>query len=469
MKFRERLVLAASLTSLVGLGVGFVSVYAQVNAKHELEIDRVLGVESREEADEIARGQVGGELPEDPGLEAPDIGPLHKFAVWYGAAGEVLARSALIGSHAPQLVSLAGRAAQAFDLEVGKAHVRAVLLPIPGRQGDRLLFGVSRDPLDSDAALLARVMTLTFGGVVVWIVAMIWWLTNRMTREHAAIAAVARRVAAGDLSARVGGGAPHEDIARLGRDVDAMIEQLSALVKSQRNFVSYAAHELRSPLTAAYGELSNALRKDRPAEYYKEAIVCALEATQHMKTLAEDLLVLARSADVSTSGIRKPASLADAARAAVAQLGRTLEARRVRVEVRGDARVVTVNERDLQRLLLNLLDNAAKHSPPGGRVLVTVGGPAHVELCVEDEGPGVPVEDEPHVFEPFFRGAREASEEGTGLGLSIVRAIARAHGGDVRLEASAARRGARFVVRFGDARALAAHSAGTGSASSASS
>jgi len=451
MKFRERLVLAASLTSLVGLGVGFTSVYAQVNSEHEREVDRVLGVKSREEADEIARAQVGAQLPDDPDLEAEDIGHLHKYAVLYHPGGAVRARSALIGEHAPALEGLSGRAAQPFDLRIGESHVRAVLLPVPGRPGEQLLYGVSRDPLDADAALLARVMTLTFSGVVIWIVAMTWWITNRMTREHAAIAAVARRVAAGDLTARVGRSAPHEDIARLGRDVDAMIEQLSALVKAQRNFVSYAAHELRSPLTAAYGELSNALRKDRPADDYREAIVCALEATRHMKVLAEDLLVLARTTDPSASGVAKPVSLSSTARVAIGQLARTLEARSVRIELEGDASVPTANERDLQRLMLNLLDNAAKHSPDGGTVRVRVteeSAPAAIELVVEDEGPGVASGDAERIFEPFFRGER-ASEEGSGLGLSIVRAIARAHGGEVLVDArSAERAGARFVVRF---------------------
>ncbi|MEI9952683.1 MAG: HAMP domain-containing sensor histidine kinase [Pseudomonadota bacterium] len=449
MKFRERLVLAASLTSLIGLGAGFSFVYERVNAEHEREIDRVLGIESREEADEVARNILVRELPDDPDLQATDIGPLHKYAVLYDGDGKVLARSALVGSSVPELATLNVRSAKPFDRAIGATHVRAVLVPVPGRPGEQLLFGVSRHPLDSDAALLARVMTITFAGVVVWIVLMTWWLTARMTREHAAIAAVARRVAAGDLSARVGGGVPHEDIARLGRDVDSMIEQLSVLVASQQKFVSYAAHELRSPLTAAYGELSNALRKDRSAADYKEAIECALDATQHMKTLAEDLLVLARGNAPPVSGTRTTASLASVTRAAIGQLARTLETRAVRVELEGDARVDTWNERDLHRLVLNLLDNAVKHSPRGGVVRVSAATPGAVELSVQDQGPGVPAEDAPRIFEPFFRGSREASEEGSGLGLAIVRAIARAHNGEISLEPSVeAECGARFTVRF---------------------
>ena len=449
MKFRERLVLAASLTSLIGLGAGFSFVYQKVCAEHVREIDRVLGSESREEADEVAQSKLVRELPDDPDLKATNIGPLRKYAVLYGAEGRVLARSALVGPSVPELGTLTARTATPFDHTIGETHVRAVLLPIPGRPGEQLLFGVSRDPLDADAALLARVMTITFAGVVLWIVLMTWWLTTRMTREHEAIAAVARRVAAGDLSARVGGGVPHEDIARLGRDVDSMIEQLSALVASQQKFVSYAAHELRSPLTAAYGELSNALRKERSAADYKEAIECALDATLHMKTLAEDLLVLARSNAPPVSGTRSRASLSSVTRAAIAQLARTLEARAVRVELEGDAHIDTWNERDLHRLVLNLLDNAVKHSPRGGIVRVSAAARDAIELTVQDQGPGVPVDDAPRIFEPFFRGAREASEEGSGLGLAIVRAIARAHDGDVSLEPSAEPgRGARFTVRF---------------------
>ena len=449
MKFRERLVLTASLTSLIGLGAGFTFVYEKVCAEHVHEIDLVLGIESREEADEVARNKLVRELPDDPDLKATNIGPLRKYAVLYDAEGRVLARSTLVGTRAPELRTLNARSAQPFDHTIGETNVRAVILPVPGRPGERLLFGVSRDPLDSDAALLARVMTITFAGVVVWIVLMTWWVTTRMTREHEAIAAVARRVAAGDLSARVGGGVPHEDIARLGRDVDSMIEQLSELVTSQQKFVSYAAHELRSPLTAAYGELSNALRKERTAADYKEAIECALDATQHMKTLAEDLLVLARSNAPTVSGTRTSASLSSVTRAAIAQLARTLEARAVRVELEGDARLETWNERDLHRLVLNLLDNAVKHSPRGGVVRVSAATRDAIEWSVQDQGPGVPADDALRIFEPFFRGSREASEEGSGLGLAIVRAIARAHDGEVSLDPSSEPgRGARFTVRF---------------------
>src|SRR4051794_41718720 len=91
VKFRERLVLAASLTSLIGLGAGFSFVYERVCAEHVHEIDRVLGIESREEADELARSTGSREqLPDEPDLKAMSIGPLRKYAVLYDVDGRVL-------------------------------------------------------------------------------------------------------------------------------------------------------------------------------------------------------------------------------------------------------------------------------------------------------------------------------------------------------------------------------------------
>jgi signal transduction histidine kinase len=207
---------------------------------------------------------------------------------------------------------------------------------------------------------------------------------------------------------------------------------------------------MRSPLTAAYGELSNALRKDRDAPYYREAIENALDATRRLKELAEDLLALARARAEKPSAPARAASLARIARAAIDRLETQASGRAVQVELEGEAMVDTSNERDLERLVFNLVDNALKHARQGGLVRVLVAtGESGVALSVEDDGAGVPDGDAPRVFEPFFRGAHAAAQEGSGLGLAIVRTIARTHGGDAELSPKGEpRTGARFVVRF---------------------
>src|SRR6185437_6705571 len=122
----------------------------------------------------------------------------------------------------------------------------------------------------------------------------------------------------------------------------------------------------------------------------------------------------------------------------------------VAIELRVEDALVPGRVADLERLFRNLVENAVRHSPPGGRVSLegVFGGRAgSVEIIVSDEGSGVPESDRGRLFEPFFRGTQPQGSGGAGLGLAIVREIARAHGGDVQLDPSAPS-GARFVVRL---------------------
>ena len=112
-------------------------------------------------------------------------------------------------------------------------------------------------------------MELVFIVAVAWTVGVATWMVRMLTRNQRRIAEVVRRVAAGDLSARVGALEASGDEARLVRDLDDMIERLSNLFSAQRVFIAHAAHELRSPLTALYGELALALRRSRDAEEYR--------------------------------------------------------------------------------------------------------------------------------------------------------------------------------------------------------
>jgi signal transduction histidine kinase len=263
----------------------------------------------------------------------------------------------------------------------------------------------------------------------------------------AAIGAGRGPIAPAALALAVGSLATQAAVARARARDRRAIEELGLALAAQQRFVAQAAHELRGPLTVVQGQLALALRRPRSEEEYRAAIGEALDATRDLRDLTEDLLDLGRA---GAPVMREPTSIAKAARMAARLVRAEADRASIAIDLRVRDALVAGHGGDLVRLLRNLLENAVRHSPARGRVAVeaaVVG--SSVEIAVADEGDGVPEADRDRIFDPFFRGARERADgsAGAGLGLSIVRAIARAHGGDVHLDAAHAG-GARFVVRL---------------------
>ena len=227
------------------------------------------------------------------------------------------------------------------------------------------------------------------------------------------------------------------------------IAELGEALAGQQRFVARAAHELRGPITVVVGQLALALRRPRGEQEYRAAIGEALASARELRALAEELLDLGR-AGASGAGSFEPTSIARAAWSAARLVRAEADRASIALDLRIEDALVSGSGGDLVRMLRNLLENAVRHSPARGRVVVEAAAlGALVEIAVGDEGEGVPEAERARLFEPFFRGARERADGsgGAGLGLAIVRAIARAHGGDVHLD-TAHGRGARFVVRL---------------------
>ncbi|MDI3286821.1 ATP-binding protein [Polyangium sp. 15x6] len=455
MSFRRRFVGAVSVMTMATLGGALMAISIAVNGSQQRQLDEALRAEAAEEAREASA--LGGDelaISDRPGPAANDVGPLTKYAAIFAADGHVVAATPTFNGSPPPIETLGPGSNECFDLWFRGEHLRGVLSPIPAHPGTRLLLAAPRTDLDGDASFLARAMLTVFFVAVGWSVLLATWIVRRLTREHEAITLVARRVAAGDLSARVATRTGDAEIAQLGKDINEMIERLDVLVASQHRFIAQAAHEMRSPLTTLYGELSHALRKPRDADTYRQAIEEALEAARRLKLMTDDLLALARlGADVGEPS--EPVDVLDRARAAAEAVAWEARERDTRIDIRGDARLLLVgHSRNLERLLRNLIENAVRHSPTGGCVDVVVEQRGDViEAAVSDEGPGIPEAERERVFEPFYRGVRERAGDmpGAGLGLPIARQIARAHGGDVLIDA-ARTKGSRVVVRLPVAR-----------------
>lgn len=286
-------------------------------------------------------------------------------------------------------------------------------------------------------------------------------VAGRAMRPIASLTAAAREVAATrDPSRRLPMPETDDEVAELARTLDEMLRQLDAargeteqMVQAQREFVADASHELRTPLTSILAnlELLQARLAERAsADTEDEEIVAgALGSSKRMRRLVSDLLLLAR-ADAGRGGPRGECDIAEIAEAAIAEVRTVADGHALLLEAEDEV-AVECNPDDVHRLVLNLVENAVRHTPPASEVRVAVrrdDGEALIE--VSDDGPGLPEGVGDHIFARFVRGTGQADlsrDAGTGLGLAIVKAVATSHGGEVEAGRSEAG-GARLSVRI---------------------
>lgn len=213
--------------------------------------------------------------------------------------------------------------------------------------------------------------------------------------------------------------------------LNQMLERLRVVTDTQRRFIANASHELRGPLTVIRTEADVTLSDPQASvEDLRSMGRVVLEATDRTDALLDGLMVLARS---ETELLRRdPVDLAASAQRAAAAVAPEAAAARVAVHVRGERTVVLGDESLLDRLVVNLVENAVRHNVAGGNVEITTGDG---ELRVVNGGRRVQEDDVARLTEPFERLDRASDRPGTGLGLSIVRAVAEAHGGRLSIEA----------------------------------
>lgn len=255
---------------------------------------------------------------------------------------------------------------------------------------------------------------------------------------------------ADDLSPLPEGGVPRE-LLPLVRELNLLFGRVDAAFASQRHFVSDAAHELRSPLTALNLQ-AQALRDLPPGPQQDAAIAGLQQGIARAIHLLSQLLLLARmEGEQPVDGPVQNVDLQAVCRDAITEVLPQAHARQVDLGLATpDAEAGALGQPDALRILLrNLLENAVKFAPEGGRVDVTIEAAPHAStLRVEDSGPGIPPEERLRVFDRFYRGGAASDHPGSGLGLAIVQAIAARHGASVRLGDAERLGGLRVEVAF---------------------
>ncbi|MCH5675387.1 sensor histidine kinase [Streptomyces gilvus] len=294
--------------------------------------------------------------------------------------------------------------------------------------------------------LLSRSL-LALLGLAVTAFAFGYAMAGRVLAPLGRITRTARAVAGSDLSRRIELDGPDDELKELADTFDDMLERLQRAFTAQQRFVGNASHELRTPLAINRTLLEVHLSDPNAPVELQQLGKTLLATNERSEQLVEGLLLLARSDNQIVE--RKPVDLAEVAEQAVDQVHAEAEAKGVVIRGEQKTAVVQGNGVLLERVALNLVQNAVRYNvPEGGWVEVTTDVQhGQAVLVVSNTGPVVPAYEIDNLFEPFrrLRTERTGSDKGVGLGLSIVRSVARAHGGHISAQP---REGGGLVMRF---------------------
>ncbi|SCK12885.1 two-component system, OmpR family, sensor kinase [Variovorax sp. HW608] len=461
LSFRRRLALVHLAVIVTVLGIGALSAYWGLSRAVHGQLDAALLALADTEvamlAESTSQPPHVHEAP--PGTAAPSFARLDRLVQIVDENGEVLARSANLGSArlptSPALLEHLRSGETVFETlpNFGEEPVRMVsVAATPGAGGLRAVQVAGSLDDVNNVVEAAGALFLALG---VALALAVGWAGSLMTgRVFAAIGNVvqqARRIEKTSLDRRLPHPGTRDEIGRLVDTLNDMLERLQHAFDAQHHFTADASHELRSPLSRLRTELEVALRRAREPEDYVRTLNSCMEEVERLTLLVEELLLLARldtgQEHVSTESV----TLNQLAEAAVRRLESRARERQVALVVEPSAPVVAhIGRGPADLVLANLLDNALKFSSPGGRVTVRVAKEGQEALMsVADAGPGLRDVEMSRLFDRFFRGsaARRDGAPGVGLGLALSQAMMHAHGGQIEA-ANLPSGGALFTVRL---------------------
>lgn len=308
---------------------------------------------------------------------------------------------------------------------------RAVVLRDLGTVGiaseiaTRTAGNITRDVLWLAAFTLALATAATLVGA--------GWLARRTFQPLRDIARQAREVTPGITGQRITAHATVAEFHELVDVVNAMLSQLDRGVESQRRLIADAGHDLKTPLTAMRGELEVALRSERSPQAYRSVLTSVLDDVEHLSAISESLLTVARLDAGELTPRLGPLDVDGLLSEAAARWRDRLDGRPIDVSLPVPPPAAQADARLLELALDQLLDNVARHTPPGTRVtLAARATPDSLLITVDDDGPGQAPEVLPHLFDRFYRRDAARTRGGApsaGLGLTVVQAILAVHGG----------------------------------------
>ncbi len=319
-----------------------------------------------------------------------------------------------------------------------------------GRGGPRLGQNISPTLFEQFRSGVNEALWWAGGLAVVAAVLSSWAVSRHIVEPIHQMTRASERIAAGHFEERVPV-AGDDEIAALARSFNRMAEELAQVEARRRRLIGDVAHELRTPLTAIRGYMEALMDGVLPAE--EDTFKLVHQEAGRLNRLVDDLQELSRIEAGAIPLHLQAVSVADALETVRKRLQPQFTEKKLQLDIQpaADLRVLADPDR-LTQILTNLLTNALRYTPAGGRVWVTCRRVGHeVEICVADTGIGISKEALPHIFERFYRADPARSRqhgEGSGIGLTVVRHLVEAQNGRVWVESEGEGKGSRFYLRL---------------------
>jgi signal transduction histidine kinase len=423
-----------------------------VYERQKTQLDEIVNTSLRSRSDDLAalvrssdssRSVVGG-----PRLVESDEG----FIQILTPNGRVLDGTTKDRSAAldPAEARRAAREPVVVEREVAGVDGPARILARPSRSQGRPVVVVTGSSLgDRDDSLATLSKSFLIGGPIAVLLAsgIGYVLATIGFRPVEAMRQRAKRISLTHEGERLPLPDAQDEIRRLGETLNEMLARLENSFERERQFVADASHELRTPLAVVKAELEAAMRAQGNGGNVRESLVAALEETDHLSQLAEDLLLMARSADGQLPVRPEEVELHDLLERTRQRFSDRAAEQGRRINIDAPAQLtLTMDPLRSRQALANLVDNALRYGAGEIELAGRAAGDA-VEIEVSDQGAGFPPDLVPHAFDRFTRGDSARTRGGTGIGLAIVRVIAEAHGGTAVIVPAAAQ-GATVRLRI---------------------
>jgi heavy metal sensor kinase len=311
--------------------------------------------------------------------------------------------------------------------------------------------GISLESTERDLRRLLIIMILAGAGLLLLASLGGNFIIRKALTPVKSVVQTAKDITADDLSLRIEAGQRKDEIGELVATFNDMISRLEKSIKKIKQFSGDVSHELRTPLTIIRGEIEVLLRKERSREEYQKTLKSTLEEADYLERIIDDLLFLSRIEALEKKEFDKPVQLDEVLLKVAESLELAAKKKNITLDIKTvEPAQIKGEEILMERMVSNIIDNAIRYTPSGGKVEVGLenkdGKPM---LQVQDTGIGIPEESLSLIFDRFYVVDKSRSKEtgGLGLGLSIVKQVADSHGAEIEVQ-SELNKGTTFLLRF---------------------